>query len=196
MMCHHKAPHDFWEYESRFEHMFDGVTIPETKSLFEDKRHRSVATRDLGSSVTPRSRIRSLYEDFCKEDYVTGPLTGTEHMTFEERGKAAYQKYLKDYLRTVAAIDESVGTLLDTLEKEQILDKTIVIYTSDQGMFLGEHDYQDKRWSFEESIRTPFLIRYPKEIPAGTNCTELMSNIDIAPTLLDYAGVDIPKEIV
>ena len=195
MMCHHKAPHDFWEYAPRHEHLFDGVTIPEPQSLFEDRRHRSEATRDFGSSVTPRSRIRSLYEDFCEPNYVTGPLTGTEHMTFEERGRAAYQKYLKDYLRTIAAIDESVGSLLELLEKEGILDNTVVIYTSDQGMFLGEHDYQDKRWSFEESIRTPLLIRYPKEIPANSNCTELMSNIDIAPTILDYAGVAVPKEM-
>ena len=100
-------------------------------------------------------------------------------MTYGKKGKAAYQKYLKDYLRTVAAIDDSVGKLLDVLEAEGILEDTVVIYTSDQGMFLGEHDYQDKRWSFEESLRTPLLIRYPREIPAHTNCTELMANIDI-----------------
>lgn len=194
-MCHHKAPHDFWEYAQRHEHMFDDKTIPEPESLFEDRSHRSPATRDFGSSVTPRSRIRSLYYDFCKKDYVTGPLQGTEHMTYEEKGKAAYQKYLKDYLRTVAAIDDSVGKLLDVLEAEGILEDTVVIYTSDQGMFLGEHDYQDKRWSFEESLRTPLLIRYPREIPAHTNCTELMANIDIAPTLLDYAEISIPENM-
>ena len=195
LMCHHKAPHDFWEYAQRHEHMFDDKTIPEPESLFEDRSHRSPATRDFGSSVTPRSRIRSLYDDFCKKDYVTGPLQGTEHMTYEEKGKAAYQKYLKDYLRTVAAIDDSVGKLLDVLEAEGILEDTVVIYTSDQGMFLGEHDYQDKRWSFEESLRTPLLIRYPREIPAHTNCTELMANIDIAPTLLDYAEISIPENM-
>ncbi|MFI3214077.1 MAG: sulfatase [Eubacteriales bacterium] len=190
MMCHHKAPHDFWEFAQRHEHLFDGVDIPVPESLFEDKKHRSEATREYGSSVTPRNKIRSLYEDFCKEDYVTGPLVGTENLTFEEKGYAAYQKYLKDYLRTVAGIDDSVGSILATLEKEGILDDTIVIYTSDQGMFLGEHDYQDKRWSFEESVRTPMMVRYPKEIPAGTVCSELMANIDLAQTLLDYAEVD------
>ena len=195
VMCHHKAPHDFWEYAPRYEHLFDGVDIPSPNSLFEDKSHRSEASRDFGSSVTPRNPIRSLYEDFCAPDYVTGPLVGTENMTFEEKGYAAYQKYLKDYLRVVAGIDDSVGTLLKQLEEEGTLDDTIIIYTSDQGMFLGEHDYQDKRWSFEESLRTPFLIRYPKEIKAKTTCEELMSNIDLAPTLLDYAGVDIPKEM-
>jgi arylsulfatase A-like enzyme len=195
MMCHHKAPHDFWEYAKRHEHLFDDIDIPVPNSLFEDKSHRSEASRDFGSSVTPRSKIRSLYADFCKPDYVTGQLTGTENMTFEEKGLAAYQKYLKDYLRTVAAIDDSVGALLDELEAQGILDNTIVIYTSDQGMFLGEHDYQDKRWSYEESLRAPLLIRYPKEIKLGSIENALMANIDMAPTLLDYAGVQIPKEM-
>ena len=195
VMCHHKAPHDFWEYPERYEHLFDNVDIPVPDTLFEDRRHRSVASRDYGSSVTPRSKVRSLYEDFCKEDYVTGPLTGTENMTFEEKGLAAYQKYLKDYLRTVAGIDDSVGAILNELERQNVLDDTLVIYTSDQGMFLGEHDYQDKRWSFEESLRAPFLVRYPREILAGRVEKKLMANIDIAPTLLDYAGVEIPEEM-
>lgn len=195
LMCHHKAPHDFWEYPERHEHLFDNVVIPEPDTLFEDRFHRSIATRDYGSSVTPRSKVRSLYEDFCKPDYVTGSLIGTEKMSFQEKGKAAYRKYLADYLRTVAGIDDSVGIILSELEEEGVLDNTIVIYTSDQGMFLGEHDYQDKRWSFEESLRAPFLIRYPAEIPAGSERSHLMANIDLAPTLLDYAGVQIPKEM-
>lgn len=195
MMCHHKAPHDFWKYDEKYEHMFDGVEIPMPDSLFENKDHRDIATREYGSSVTPRSKVRSLYECFLDPNYVTGPLVGTEDYTFEEKGIVAYQKYLKDYLRTVASIDESVGCILDLLEKEGTLDDTIIIYTSDQGMFLGEHDYQDKRWSFEESIKTPLLVRYPKEIAPGTVSHELMSNIDIAPTLLKYAGVDVPEEM-
>ncbi len=195
MMCHHKAPHDFWEFAKRHEALFDGVDIPVPNSLFEDKSHRSEATRDFGSTVSPRSKVRSLYEDFRAEDYVTGPLIVEEGMTFEEKAIAAYQKYLKDYLRTVAGIDDNVGRLLAELEKQDELDNTIIIYTSDQGMFLGEHDYQDKRWSFEESLRAPFLVRYPKEIKAGSVENSLMANIDLAPTLLDYAGIEIPKEM-
>lgn len=193
MMLHHKAPHDFWEYAKRHEHMFDGVDIPVPDSLFENKEHRSIASRDFGSSVTPRSKVRSLYEDFSQDDYVTGKLITSDEMTFEQKGIAAYQKYLKDYLRTVAGIDDSVKTVLDCLKSKGQLDNTIVIYTSDQGMYLGEHDYQDKRWSFEESLRIPFLIRYPKLIKAGTVNSNLISNIDIAPTLLDFCGIDIPS---
>lgn len=193
VMCHHKAPHDFWEYAPRHEHLLDGVEVPLPESLFEDRSHRSVATRDFGSSVTPRSKVRSLYDDFCRPDYVTGPLVGTQDFGFREKGLAAYQKYLKDYLRTVAGIDESVGALLAELEAQGVLDDTIVIYTSDQGMFLGEHDYQDKRWSFEEGLQAPLLIRYPRQIPAGAVVESLMCNLDLAPTLLDFAGLDTPS---
>ncbi len=195
LMCHHKAPHDFWDYPERHEGLFDGVEIPEPDTLFEDRSHRNVATREYGSSVTPRNPIRSLYVDFSKEDYVTGPLKVSENATFEEKGKAAYQKYLKDYMRTVAGIDDSVGEILKELEEQGELDNTIIIYTSDQGMFLGEHDYQDKRWSFEESLRSPFLVRYPKEIQSGRVVKELACNIDVAPLLLDYAGVEIPNDM-
>jgi arylsulfatase A-like enzyme len=193
LMCHHKAPHDLWEYAERYEHLFDGVDIPVPDSLFEDRSHRSEASRDYGASVTPRNKVRNLYDTFCRPNHVTGPLLGTEHMTFEEKGIAAYQKYLKDYLRTVAGIDDSVGDLLRELEQQGILGDTIVIYTSDQGMFLGEHDYQDKRWSYEEGLRAPFLMRYPKEIAAGSVCNALMANVDLAPTLLDYVGLEAPR---
>lgn len=193
MMCHHKAPHDFWEFAKRHTALFDGIDIPVPDSLFEDRTHRSEASRDYGSSVTPRSKVRSLYEDFQAEDYCTGPLVIDEAMTFEEKGFAAYQKYLKDYLRTVAGIDDSVGHLLNELEEQGELDQTVVIYTSDQGMFLGEHDYQDKRWSYEESLRAPLLIRYPENIPAKTINTNLISNIDVAPTILDLCGIEAPK---
>ncbi len=189
LMCHHKAPHDFWDYPERHEGLFDGVEIPEPESLFEDRRHRPVASRDYGSSIGPRNKIRSLYDHFCRENYVTGSLVGTEGFSFEEKTRVAYQKYLKDYLRTVAGIDDSVGAVLAELERQGILDDTLVVYTSDQGMFLGEHDYQDKRWSYEESLRCPFLVRYPKEIPAGSVNDDVLSNVDLASTFLDYAGL-------
>ena len=192
VMCHHKAPHDYWEYHPRHENLFDGIDIPVPDSLFEDKSHRSDGSRTFGSTVSPKNKVRSLYNDFLNPDYVTGPLVGTENMSFEEKTLAAYQKYLKDYLRTVAAIDDSVGALVDELERLGELDNTIIIYTSDQGMYLGEHDYQDKRWSFEEGLQSPFLVRYPKEIIPDGESKQLMANIDVAPTLLDYAGVKAP----
>ena len=195
LLCHHKAPHDFWEYAARHERMFDGVQIPEPPSLFEDRSHRSEGSREFGSSIGPRSKVRSLYGHFCRPDYVTGPLTGTEGLSFEQKTRAAYQKYLKDYLRTVAGIDDSVGEVLAELERQGILDETVVIYTSDQGMFLGEHDYQDKRWSFEESLRCPMLVRYPSEIPAGSVNDDVITNLDLASTFFDHAGMDTPASM-
>jgi arylsulfatase A-like enzyme len=145
--------------------------------------------------VTPRSRVRSLYEDFRRPDYVTGPLVGTEGMSFREKGMAAYQKYLKDYLRTVAGIDDSVGALLEELEAQGALDDTVVIYTSDQGFFLGEHGLFDKRFMYEESLRMPFLVRWPGGIRPGSVSDAIGINCDFAPTFLDLAGQRTPGDM-
>ncbi|OOG19744.1 sulfatase [Sphingobacterium sp. CZ-UAM] len=104
-----------------------------------------------------------------------------------------YQRYMQDYLGTVAAVDEGVGRLLDFLKANGLDQNTIVIYTSDQGFYLGEHGWFDKRFMYEESLRTPLLIRYPQEIKAGQTSTALVQNLDFAPTLLDYAGVKAPQ---
>lgn len=106
-----------------------------------------------------------------------------------------YQRYMQDYLGTIASIDEGVGKVLDYLDEAGLSENTIVIYTSDQGFFLGEHGWFDKRFIYEESFRTPLLIRYPKEIEAGTKIDNLVQNLDFAPTFLDYAKASIPKEI-
>ncbi|MBC9797752.1 sulfatase family protein [Sinomicrobium weinanense] len=106
-----------------------------------------------------------------------------------------YQQYMKDYLACVAAVDENVGRLLDYLEDTGELDNTIIVYTSDQGFFLGEHGYFDKRFMYEESLRTPLLIRYPPKVDAGSVSDALVMNLDFAPTLLDYAGVEVPEDM-
>jgi len=119
----------------------------------------------------------------------TGRLD-TTGMTDKEKIHAGYQKYAKDYLRCIAAIDEGVGRLLDFLDEEGVADNTIVVYTSDQGMFLGEHGFYDKRLILEEALRMPFLIRYPKVIPAGTVNEDLVMNIDFGQTFLDFCGLE------
>jgi len=135
-----------------------------------------------------------MVEQVEREDWPTGPID-TAKMNEEERTRAAYQKHLKDYLRTVAAIDENVGRLLDYLDDAGLADDTLVIYTSDQGMCLGEHDHIDKRWMYEEPLRMPFLARYPGAIPADSFVDELVANVDFAPTVLDYAGLDVPDRM-
>jgi len=116
-------------------------------------------------------------------------------MSREDLMKWRYQRYMQDYLGTIAAIDEGLGKLLDYLEEAGLAENTIVVYTSDQGFFLGEHGWFDKRFMYEESFRTPLLIRFPKEIKPGTKIDKLVQNLDFAPTFLDYAGIEIPKAI-
>ena len=106
-----------------------------------------------------------------------------------------FNRYLKDYLRTIQSVDDGVGEVLDYLDQEGLTENTIVVYTSDQGFYLGEHGWFDKRFMYEESLRTPLLIRYPKEIQAGTIVNKMIQNLDFAPTFLDYAGAKKPEDI-
>lgn len=131
--------------------------------------------------------------DVQKSDWPAGSID-LSGMSSREQGRAAYQKYLHDYLACVKAVDENVGRVLDFLDEQGLADNTLVIYTADQGMFLGEHDYFDKRWIYEECLRMPFLARLPSVIPAGSiNDSHLCSNLDFAQTFLDFAGADSRK---
>ena len=113
--------------------------------------------------------------------------------TREELSRFKYQRYIKRYLRTIESIDESVGTLLDHLDENGLFENTIVIYTSDQGFFLGEHGWFDKRFMYEESLQMPLLVRYPKEIKSASICKNIACNVDFAPTLLDLADLSVPN---
>ena len=106
-----------------------------------------------------------------------------------------YQRYIKDYLRCIRAVDENVGRVLDYLDEEGLAENTLVIYSSDQGFYLGEHGWYDKRWMFEESLKMPFLARWPGKIPAGKRSKTLIQNIDYAPTFLEIAGAEIPEDM-
>jgi arylsulfatase A-like enzyme len=118
-----------------------------------------------------------------------------EGLTGQALKKWKYQRYIKDYLRCVASIDDNVGRLLDFLDESGLADDTIVVYTSDQGFFLGEHGWYDKRFMYEESLRMPMLVRYPREIKPGSVSSAIAINPDFAPTFLDYAGVTPPAEM-
>ena len=107
----------------------------------------------------------------------------------------AYNAYLKKFLRCVKGIDDNLGRLFKHLEETGQMDNTLIIYTGDQGFMLGEHDYQDKRWMYEESMRMPFLVRYPKTVQAGQRFDTIIENVDYAPTMLDFAGATIPKTV-
>jgi arylsulfatase A-like enzyme len=116
-------------------------------------------------------------------------------MTEEEAVKWRYQKYIKDYLLCVKSVDENIGRVLDYLDENGLAENTIVVYTSDQGFYLGDHGFFDKRFIYEESLRMPFLMRYPQKLPAGTTNSDIITNIDFAPTFLEAAGIVSPKEV-
>ena len=111
----------------------------------------------------------------------------------EELGQFKYQRYMKRYLQVIASIDENVGRMLAYLDAHDLTENTLVIYTSDQGFFLGEHGWFDKRFMYEESFQMPFLARYPKEIAPNSICENIACNVDFAPTFLDLAGLTIPN---
>lgn len=197
LLTHFKAPHGPWAAHERYDSLYADIDIPEPNSLWDNGDNGSIATSghndellfNIGSSVGKRNKYRS---HVAKDRKLRSRLS---RMTDDEIKRAAYQSYLKQYLRCVRGVDDNIKALLDYLEAKDELDNTIVIYSSDQGMMLGEHDYIDKRWMYEESLRMPFIVRYPKAIRAATRSDALINNTDFAPTLLDYAGVATPDSM-
>ncbi len=185
LMTHFKSSHEPFRFPPRNADMYKEQVIPEPPSLWEDKSHRSAGSREYGFTIETMARRMARRGQW-------DPPRPLDEMTKRQRLRHGYQAFLKQYLRAVAAIDQNVGRLLDYLNRADLAENTVVIYTSDQGYFLGEHNYIDKRWMYEESMRMPFLIRYPKEIEAGTVIDDLIVNVDFAPLMLDYANADIP----
>lgn len=180
-MYHHKAPHRPWEPDDKHADMYEDIDIPEPETLWDDYSNRATAASQAEMRVNRDLNPRDLKQ----------PVP--EGLSPEEEMKWKYQRYIKDYLRCVASVDDNVGRVLDYLDEEGLADNTIVVYTSDQGFYLGDHGWYDKRFMYEESLRMPFLIRYPEEIKAGTVSDDMIVNVDFAATFLDYAGVDIPE---
>lgn len=152
---------------------------------------------NLGKEAYNRYLGRMTFEQRKQWDSVYNPIMEQfakdyPKMSQKEVMRWKYQRYMQDYLGTIAAVDDGVGRLLNFLKENNLEENTIVIYTSDQGFYLGEHGWFDKRFMYEESLRTPLLIRYPKEIKPGQKLDNLVQNLDYAPTLLDYAGIKIP----
>ncbi len=182
LMVHYKAVHEPFSAPQRFDGLYEDVVIPEPASLWEDKSHRSIGSRDHGFTIA------DMAERFVRRGQWQ-PERPFQELSREEQTRQGYQAFVRQYLRSVAALDESIGRLLDYLDESGLAEDTLVIYTSDQGYFLGEHNYIDKRWMFEESIRMPLILRYPGRIDAGIVRDAMVLNIDFAPLLLDYAGL-------
>ncbi len=207
LMTQHKAPHREWAPALRHLDHDGGRHYPEPDTLFDDYSNRGRAERE--QEMTLRDSILPLDVKLK----APGSLSSEERLAwdayYEPRNKQfvdtklqgqnlvrwRYQRYMHDYLGCVKAVDESVGRLLSYLDTEGLAENTIVVYTSDQGFYLGEHGWFDKRWIFEESLRTPLLVRWPGAVKPASTTSAIVSNLDFAETFLEAAGVPVPAEM-
>ncbi len=223
MLYHQKAPHRPWQPEAKYLNLYDDKTFDVPDNFFDDYAGRGTAAKhqkmEIGrdmewghdmkfendpytNALTSHGKeLNSRFDD--KQRAAWRAAYDSENNNFmlnkpenkEDLFKWKFNRYIKDYLRCIQSVDDGVGELLDYLKANGLEENTIIVYTSDQGFYLGEHGWFDKRFMYEESLRTPLLIRYPKEIQAGMVCNQMIQNIDFAPTFLDYAGIKIPKDI-
>jgi hypothetical protein len=206
-MYQHKAPHRNWQPSETHISKYDGETIAEPVTLYDDYQGRSSAASKQAMTVathlTPNDLKlvpqRGLTQQQTKYwDKAYGPKNAAfekANLTGRELIQWKYQRYVKDYLRCIDSVDDNVGRILDYLDESGLADNTIVIYTSDQGWYLGEHGWYDKRWMYEESFRTPLIVRWPKHIKPGSTNSDLVMNLDFAETFLDIAGAKIPTDM-
>ncbi len=220
LMLQHKAPHRNWMPGPKHLGDLRDVNLPEPDSLCDDFATRAEVLKENQMSIArnfnppsdlklwdPSSQVdqpainflsrlnpeqkKAFSDAYAKEnaDYIANPLEG------EAKTRYFYQRYIKDYLRCIASVDDSVGQVLDYLDANGLSENTVVVYASDQGFYLGEHGWYDKRWIFEESLRTPLLIRWPGVTKPNTSCDRIVSNLDFAETFLEMAGADVPVEM-
>ncbi|GAA0882633.1 sulfatase [Sphingobacterium siyangense subsp. cladoniae] len=194
LMCHYKATHEPFDFAERFKDYYKDVEFPYPPTFL-----------DSGAITTGRSFEGQPLEELGRryEQASVGPFwTSYPELPFSTKGmdplearKKIYQKFLKDYLRCVAGIDDNLGKIMRYLTTANLDENTVVILASDQGYFLGEHNFMDKRLMYEESLRMPFVISYPKEIKAGSRLDDMILNIDFAALFADYAGIKKPAYI-
>lgn len=207
LMSQHKAPHREWAPPLR--HLgHDGDRVyPEPPTLFDDYANRGLAVRDqdmtIEKTMTPtdvklQAPAQLTAEQRAKWDAYYEPRNETfrkANLQGKELVRWRYNRYMHDYLGCIKAVDEAVGRVLKFLDDEGLADNTIVVYSADQGFFLGEHGWFDKRWIFEESLRTPLLVRWPGVTKPGSMNANLTSTVDFAQTFLDVAGIEAPADM-
>ncbi|WP_298036933.1 sulfatase [uncultured Microbacterium sp.] len=178
LLLHHKAPHRPWQPDEKHQGMYsDPIPLPAT---FED----DYSTR---SSAAHRAAMR-IADHLTLTDLKVAPPEG---LTYEQAAVWKYQRYMEDYLACVASVDDNVGRVIDYLREKDVFDDTLLMYTSDQGFFLGDHGWFDKRFMYDESLRMPLVMSYPNRIPARREPVEqIVTNVDFAQTILDFAGVE------
>ena len=209
LMLHHKAPHRDWEPAERHMTLYADVQFPEPPTLFDDYATRSLAATEQQMTIrdamttdgdlklgSPPDRMDDAQKAAWaaaygprRDAFVDAGLTGDDLVRWK------YQHFLQDYLGCIAAVDESVGRVIDALDRTGLSGNTLVVYTSDQGFFLGEHGWFDKRFMYEEALRMPLVMRLPGVIRAGSINTDMVTNLDFGPTFLDFAGTETPADV-
>ncbi len=210
LMFQHKAPHRNWMPAPKYLNWLDDVEIAEPETLFDDYSGRESPAHNQAMTIATHMNDndlkltvpRGLTPEQLKvwnEAYTLkneAYLAKRDSMSEKEIIQWKYQRYAKDYLRCVKSVDDEIGRLLDYLETNGLAENTVVMYSSDQGWYLGEHGWFDKRWMYEESLVTPLLARWPGVIkPGSVNEKDIASNLDFAETFLDIAGVDVPNDM-
>jgi arylsulfatase A-like enzyme len=193
----HKAPHRNWIPPIRYATWLDDVTVPEPATLFDDYTNRAAPAREQQMNI---GKDMILAHDLkVGTNHAANTLYAARNADFlakkpqgAELTRWKYQQYLKDYLRCVKAVDDGVGRVMDALKTAGLETNTIVIYSSDQGFYMGEHGWFDKRFIYEESLHMPFIIRWPGVVKPGTRFTPFIQNIDYAPTFVEMAGGKSP----
>ena len=201
MLLQYKAPHRSWEPDRKYEKLWDSIEMPYPANFNDDYKGRELTAGDTEMTMDfltrrdmkmkrPEGLIKGVEK--VKWDFYgakRGQIVQPQGMSKEEGRKWRYQNFIKDYLACVKSVDDNIGKLLDYLDKNNLSDNTIIVITSDQGFFLGEHGFFDKRFIYEESLHMPFIVRFPKQIKPSSVNSSLIKNIDIAPTLLDMANI-------
>jgi len=224
LMYQHKAPHREWYPGPEHLTTYDTVAIPEPPTLFDDYAGRTSAARTQEMTIAQHMRLsydlklwpnlldpnepliegarrlrdRMTPEQLAAWDGAYAPKSRAFHAdrpTGDDLVRWKYRRYLQDYLGTIASVDDNLGRLLAYLDENGLADNTVVVYSSDQGFYLGEHGWFDKRWMYEESLRTPLIVRWPNRVAARSENTDLVQNLDFAPTFLELAGVEAPPSM-
>lgn len=223
LLYHQKAPHRTWMPDLKYLSLFENTVFSPPINFFDNYVSRAAAlSHEMGIykdmdivydlkmldmegelQTEYRKPAQEMYDRMSQEqrtnwDAHYAPIIEKfkkEKPIGKDLALWKYNRYMKDYLATIQSVDDGVGQLLDYLDNNGLTKNTIVVYTSDQGFYLGEHGWFDKRFMYEESFRTPILMRYPKEITPNTIVDELVQNLDFAPTFLDYAGAEISSDI-
>jgi len=207
LLLHYKAPHRNWFPDEKYKNMYPDKDLPYPATFNDNYKGREKTAGDTWMTMdyfnrkdmkmTPPEGLEG-HDLYSWQEYGNNPnqaFMPEGCKTNEEAKKWKYQRFIKDYLACVKSVDDNVGRVLKYLDENGLAKNTIVVYTGDQGFYLGDHGFFDKRFIYEESFRMPFIMRYPKKIKEGSSNQDLISNADFAPTLLEFAGIDVPADV-